>query len=214
MGALVEWMGELQGGALTLVSATTTFVFGIFAIILGALFNSYLNRKRDNRLRELEALSTTAALYGEILLLRPQVARIANLVATAYFDEGFSPRPNVKFDEYLLERSVLSHPTIYLALSNKLGILKPDLILAITKFHADCQEVRDWLPKLLPDEKRGYTYSVLHLLDPAYDAVMGVVPTLRKIENSLSIVAADDPPMKKAISARRYEQQTWENQGE
>lgn len=213
MAALMDWLGELQGGALTVVSATTTFAFGILAVVLGALFNSYLNRRRDNRLREQEALATTAALYGEILLLRPQVARIANLVATAYFDEGFSPRPNVKFDQYLLERSVLSQPTIYLALSSKLGMLEPGLILAITKFYADCQEVRDWLPKLLPDEKRGYTYSVLHLLDPAYDAVVGVVPTLRKIEKSFGLVAADDPPMKKAISARQYEQETWENHG-
>ena len=54
---------------------------GLVALLLGALWNFHLNRRRDKALRREEVLSVEVALYGEILLLRNEVALIARLVA-------------------------------------------------------------------------------------------------------------------------------------
>lgn len=54
-----------QGQASFVGSLTGSFV-GLFALLCGALFNAYLNRRRDDRLRRQEARSTAAALRAEL----------------------------------------------------------------------------------------------------------------------------------------------------
>jgi uncharacterized membrane protein (DUF4010 family) len=47
---MIEWLQGLQGGAATFVGALTGSAIGFMALVLGALFNAHLNRKRDNDL--------------------------------------------------------------------------------------------------------------------------------------------------------------------
>ena len=195
---------------LTSQNPATTFLFGLVALIIGALFNSYLNRRRDDWQRRQEAKAVAAALYGEILPLRRELAQLARIVAKTYFDEGLGRRSSLKFDYTLLERNTLTDPHLYRSLASKLGLLEPDLVLEITEFHAKYQSVRDWLPKLVQDENRPFSYSVLSFLNPAKDAVLGINPALRRIEKLLKIKQpAGDPDVKDMLSAIDMEEQNW-----
>jgi len=100
--------------------------FGFVALIIGALFNFWLNRRRDAKLRQEEMLSVATALYGEILLLREEMARLARTVA------------NIEIhDEQISLQFVQDHkprePILYPAMASKLGLLPVDLIIAITR---------------------------------------------------------------------------------
>ena len=53
-------------------------LLGFLALMGAALFNFYLNRRRDARLQREEMVSVAAALYGEILLLRKELALLAS----------------------------------------------------------------------------------------------------------------------------------------
>jgi hypothetical protein len=62
----MEWLQGLQGGATTFVGALTGSAVGLIALVLGALFNAYLNRQRDDRLRASETRSVAAAIRAEL----------------------------------------------------------------------------------------------------------------------------------------------------
>lgn len=161
--------------------------FGFVALVIGALINFRLNRRRDDLLRKEEAMSIAVALYGEILLLRKEAARVAAAVAAVYIDVGTRRSPIMRFDSHFFERQVLSEPTIYKALAPKLGLLPTDLLVAITEFHKNFQEARTCLPLMEDKPERGYTYGPLYVLHPARDAVQDIVPALRKIEDMAKI---------------------------
>jgi hypothetical protein len=177
---LKGWQGAIGSG------------FGFAALIIGALFNFRLNRRRDDLLRKDEALSVAAALYGEILLLRREAARLAVAVARVHLDVGMHRDPIVKFDSHFFEAHVLSEPTLYKALAPKLGLLPSNLILAITEFHKNIQEARTWLPLMADNPERKYTYGPLYVLTPARDAVREIVPALREIER-MAMIAVPAP---------------------
>jgi hypothetical protein len=56
-------------------------LLGFVALIVAALWNFHLNRRRDDHLRKEEMRSVAAALYGEIVLLRIEVALLSKIVA-------------------------------------------------------------------------------------------------------------------------------------
>ena len=157
-------------------------MLGFVAFMVAALWNFRLNRKRDAALRADEALSVAAALYGEILLLRKEVGRLARTVANVKLNEG-RHSSTVKFDDHFLEAHSLSEPLLYKALAPKIGLLSAELITAITEFHKNFQEAKVSLPLLIdkPGRKHGYGASVV--LIPAWNAVKNIEPTLRKIEH-------------------------------
>jgi hypothetical protein len=156
--------------------------FGFIALVAGALLNFHLNRRRDANLRRDEAISVAAAIYGEIVLLRKEAARLAAAVANVHIDVGTQRHPIVQFDNHFLDAHILSEPMLYKALAPKLGLLDADLILAITEFHKNLQEARRWLTLLPENEARKYTYGPSYVLVPARNAVQKIVPALRKIE--------------------------------
>lgn len=174
-----------------------TFILGLVALVVGALFNAHLSRRRDDRLRAEEAKAVSAALYGEILLMR-QSARSAAMVVASTFQAS---EPQNVFNEHTLERASapLKDARLYPALASKLGLLPPDVVLAITKFHADYEAVREWLPKLVEKRERGYSYGYLFVLRPAKNAVFDIKPALRDIELLLKIDKAEDPDMKRVL---------------
>jgi hypothetical protein len=82
----------------------------------------------------------------------------------------------------------LQDPLLYKALANKLGLLDPKLILAITDFHTNL--VRAWLPHLVESEDRKYSYSPLSVLEPAIRAIEGIKPTI----DALALKMGGEPP--------------------
>ncbi len=191
--AFWTWLEGLSGGAASFVGSVSGFVFAVVALLIGASYNFWLNRRRDVQLRQDEARAIAAALYGEILLLRRELGHVAKITSSAHMNEGWDG-PGVKFDKHFLERMPLSQPTLYNALAPKLGLLDSTLLLSIVEFYSNLSEVRQWLPRLVRDEERGYEYSSLVVLDPATSAIYGVKPALRRIESELGIrEIAPDP---------------------
>jgi hypothetical protein len=162
---------------------------GFVALIVGALWNFHLNRKRDAALRREEVVSVAAALYGEIVLLRVEVAELARAVANVSIAIGTTPDPIIKFNTHFLAAYGISEPTLYRALSGKLGVLPANLVLLITAFHKNIQQVRTGLPLLIDDPTRGYSYGASHVLIPARDAVLDIIPAMRTIEEMATIPA-------------------------
>jgi hypothetical protein len=162
-------------------------MLGFVALMVGALWNFHLNRKRDATLRAEEMLSVAVALYGEIVLLRIEAAHLARAVANVHIAIGTERDPGIKFDHHFVEAHALSEPLLYKALAAKLGLLPADLVLDITVFHKNLQEARTWLPLLSEDPNRRYGYSAAQVLVPARDAVCDIIPSLRKIERIAGI---------------------------
>jgi len=188
-------------------------VLGFVALIAGALFNFRLNRKRDERLRNEEIVSIACALYGEIVILRQSVARMANAVGYRYIRHGF--RGDQPIDKYFLEQFAIPKPKLYLALASKVGMLQSQLALEVVQFYVRVEDAKTWLPRLQDDCERPYIYGVKYVLDPAIDAVIGVTPALRIIEKMAGIMdEAGMPDLKKALDAQEFENMQNEAHGE
>jgi hypothetical protein len=61
-----EWLQGLSGGAANFVGAIAGSAIGLIALLVGALFNSHLNRLRDDRIRREETRAVAAALMAEL----------------------------------------------------------------------------------------------------------------------------------------------------
>lgn len=173
----MSWYAELKSWQGALGS-----LFGFVLLVVGALYNFRLNRKRDALLRHEEAQSVVTALYAEMTLLRRECARIARLVTQRYHDHGLGRfRGDEPFDHHFLEMLSLPEPPMYRALAPKVGLLPPDLTLALVTFYSDVEDLRSGIPMLQEDKTRGYDYSVLVVLRPALDAVQLAPDTLGKM---------------------------------
>lgn len=172
-------------------------VLGFVALFVGALWNYHLNRRRDYRVRNQEALSVAVALYGEVLLLRDHVVRAARTIAFRFMETG--GHGNMRIDKDFVEANKVPDALIYEALAGKLGLLDAKLVLQITSFHRHVHEFRTYMPRLVEDKDRGYYYSVNYALDPAHDAVVDVEPALRRIEAMAAIREAAPAPDLKVI---------------
>lgn len=165
-------------------------LFGLLAILLGALYNFRLNRKRDEKIRSDEANSVAAALYGEILLLRKELAAIARSVSITFINWGMG-KSRKGFDNNFLEINQISEPLLYKSLAPKLGLLDASLLIPITEFYSNLQQAKLWLHLLVDNEERGVSYSPLAVLLPARDAVQNIEETLTRIEQLLLIKQTD-----------------------
>jgi hypothetical protein len=65
-----EWLQTASQGQATFVGTLTGSFFGLLALLLGALFNACLNRKRDDRLRREDQRAVATALRAELEALR------------------------------------------------------------------------------------------------------------------------------------------------
>lgn len=61
-----KWLGQLPPSSASFVGTLTGSSLGLIALLLGALFNAHLNRKRDDRLRKEDARSVISALKAEL----------------------------------------------------------------------------------------------------------------------------------------------------
>jgi hypothetical protein len=61
-----EWLQSLSRGAATFIGSLTGSAIGLIALLFGALYNARLNRKRDDRLRQVDTRGVAAALQAEL----------------------------------------------------------------------------------------------------------------------------------------------------
>ncbi|MEX2642886.1 MAG: hypothetical protein WD270_05505 [Acetobacterales bacterium] len=94
---------------------------GLIAILLGALYNAHLQRKRDDRLREEERRGFAAALFsdlvGALMLLSDRRTFLEGVAAT-------TPDPGYDWPERLTLPPLLCAPTIPM----KVGLLDPEAV--------------------------------------------------------------------------------------
>ncbi len=66
---MINWIDSLSDPAANLVGSALGIFGGLTAILIGALVNAELNRRRDDRLREQEAQAVATALRVELTLI-------------------------------------------------------------------------------------------------------------------------------------------------
>jgi hypothetical protein len=62
-----EWLHDASPGEATFLGSLTGSSIGLVALLLGALFNAHLNRRRDDQLRREEQRTVATALHAELV---------------------------------------------------------------------------------------------------------------------------------------------------
>jgi len=199
----VDWYQELktwQSGLAALIA--------LMGLILGALINAQLNRRRDRVLRTEEILAVSTALYGEMISMRDRLALMAEELLR------LSRRKEDINDQFVKDYSPRA-PVLYPALASKIGLLSHDLVLDITQFYDHFQTAKDNLPVLVKSETRPIPYHVVTVLRPAANAISDVRTALRKIERLARIHPAQDldsGPVNAIASAAYSAVREWEEE--
>jgi hypothetical protein len=116
-----EWLGSLPPSSASFVGSLTGAAFGLAAIILGALFNAHLNRRRDDRLRKIEARTLAVALKAELAGLKQSL--IENADGLEKSSDGF------------LVPDIATSVRIMPEMLSKLGLLDPDTVQKVVAAH-------------------------------------------------------------------------------
>jgi len=161
----------------------------------------------ERGLRREEMLSIAIAIYSEILVLREEVAKLALIIGNTIrlAEYGYD-----KIDAQFIEDHKLREPTIYPALAAKLGLLQADWVIYITKFFRDFDTAKQNLSLLVQRElpEKTIVFSPLVVLEHALNAVYGVKPVLRKIEDLAGIPPVQDPDVGLASEIVEEERQS------
>lgn len=179
-------LNELRGWQSFLGSA-----LGFGGLILGALFNAHLNRKRDDRLRNAEAITIALSLYGEINLLRSDIAAMASGIGGWFLTRGAH---GDDLPDYFREIYQVREASLYKALASKIGMLNPEILLPITQFYSDYETAIGHFPKLFKNKGRAVTYGPEWVLSPAIRAVEEVERAIRRIEQLGHIAPRSNTP--------------------
>ena len=174
-------------------------LLGFGGLVTGALFNAHLNRKRDDRLRDTEAVTIALSLYGEIRLLRETAAELARGLGAWFIDRGVHGHD---LPDHYREIYQVREPTLYNALAARLGMLNPDILLPITKFYSDYEAATGHFPKLFRNEGQRVSYGPEWVLAPAIRAVEDIEEGLRQIERLGRVkISAPTPSIGRAREA-------------
>ena len=110
------WLAGLSQGSASFVGTLAGSSFGLIAIVIGALVNATLNRRRDDRLREEDRIALASTLYAELAGLH------RSLIENAQHLTDKPPDPDAGF--------VVPEPSIKLLteMLPKVGLLKGETI--------------------------------------------------------------------------------------
>jgi hypothetical protein len=111
-----NWLAALPQGSASFIGTLTGSSLGLFALLLGALFNAHLNRRRDDRLRDDDRLALASALHAELLGFHRA------LIDNAKFLEEKPPDSEGGFMVPELAAKILPE------MLPKIGLLRPDTI--------------------------------------------------------------------------------------
>jgi hypothetical protein len=108
-----DWLAKLPPGSASFVGTLAGSMFGLIALLLGALFNAHLNRRRDDRLRAEDRVALACTLYAELVLIHRTLVENAQHLTDKPPDPdgGFTvPQPSIKFFPEMLSKMGLLHP--------------------------------------------------------------------------------------------------------
>jgi hypothetical protein len=186
------------------------YLLGIVTVLIAGFVSFRFSRQRDEYLRQNEINSIASALYAEVITLRVYAAKMANLVAKRYEENGLGKHRGESFDVHFLEMVPMPAAPVYGGLAAQIGKLPATILLGVVQFHAAYEEARYWLPRLQEKEERGFSYSILWVLEPALRAVEGIQPTLETIEALVGISPPIGlPELKQAKGTAEWEREQW-----
>jgi hypothetical protein len=79
-----QWLEDASQGQATFIGSLIGSSIGLIALLLGALFNAHLNRRRDNHLRREERETVAAALLAELVGIRNGLSGVYLFVKEAH----------------------------------------------------------------------------------------------------------------------------------
>jgi hypothetical protein len=118
VGSIISWLEGLQGGAPQFLGALTGSFLGLLGLLLGALYNAHLNRKRDDRLRNEERRSVAVALRAELASVRDGLLSNAEMLEKDEPTDFFVP-------------DIADLVRLWPELKSKFGLLNEETIRAI-----------------------------------------------------------------------------------
>jgi hypothetical protein len=77
---MAAWLAALTEREASFLGSFVGPAVGLIALVLGALFNAHLNRRRDDRLRKEERRATAAALKAELVSMRKVLTENADVL--------------------------------------------------------------------------------------------------------------------------------------
>ena len=162
-------------------------VLGFVALATGALINYNLNRKRDRVLRCEEATAVATALYGEMVEMSNDIAKLLRAVSATYIYNKYIHFKQTIFETYDLQFYELPKTPVYMSLIPKLGLLPTPLVVKIVQFYGQYGQTGRWLSELVHKSDRPFTVGVSIVLCPGLSAIREVEAILRSIEMMASI---------------------------
>jgi hypothetical protein len=143
------WVGDLKQGQATVLGLAG----GFFTLVVGALINAGLNRRRDDRLRREDQRAVATALRAELEGLRRTLSDAAEAVS----QEGY-----LKSDEQVNVPDLAQSIQIMPAVVSKFGLLDGTIISAVVDAYGMVEEYSAKLlllggrPGVTPDNFRRY----------------------------------------------------------
>jgi hypothetical protein len=77
-GTMWNWIASLPPSSASFLGTLTGSGLGLIALLIGALFNAHLNRRRDDRLRGNDAHAVTSAIKAELSGIRETLTHNAD----------------------------------------------------------------------------------------------------------------------------------------
>jgi hypothetical protein len=152
-----DWLGTLSQGQATFLGSLVGALVGLFALLLGALFNAWLNRRRDDRLRTEEQRSVATALRAELAGCRDVLLRNSEQLKEAH-----DTRPFLMVD---LAHSIQIWPHMI----PKLGLFDQAIIGRVTNAYLAVEQYGEML--LLKGGQLTHPESIAMLAGEAKEAV-------------------------------------------
>ena len=116
-----NWLNQQPQGTASFLGTLAGSTLGFIALLLGAMFNAHLNRKRDDRLRDQNRTSLATALYAELKQFRDSWIAYTEL----------QPSPGLASVLIRTPRARL-----FPELATEIGLLPPDAIRAVSDAYA------------------------------------------------------------------------------
>ncbi len=136
----IEWVNTLSPSAAQFWGAVVGVGGGLTAILIGALVNAVLNRRRDDRLRDIEGRAVAAAIRGELASMKLSIAdllpiwkegeRMFSTVRSQQHSMPGGTGASIDASEYA--KLPPFHATIFEANASRLGLLGSDLAGVVT----------------------------------------------------------------------------------
>jgi hypothetical protein len=135
MMQLIRWLAEQPPSVATFLGTLTGSLFGLLAILAGALVNAQLNRRRDDRLRMEEARSICGALAGELTGIRDAFNNMAKK------SEENADKASAEWDSFLIPDITLGVRVMPQLLS-KFGLLSAHTVRQVIEAYVHIEQFR------------------------------------------------------------------------